>query len=135
MDGCKAVFSKQSNLTVVDLRGDSSTRLYRILEDKSTAINPKLAQIKNNFVNDMTPTSAKPSAGRNASAKVPDTPKYPIPSSRPCGGIKSVAIVPVGVVETPQPIPCRIRTINKNIRLDTNASEPTEITNILNPNI
>src|SRR5690625_1838240 len=75
MDGCKAVFSKISNLTVVDLCGDSSTRLYRILEDKSTAINPKLAQIKNNFVNDMTPTSVKPSAGPNASAKFPDNPK------------------------------------------------------------
>src|SRR5690625_7757807 len=98
MDGCKAVFSKISNLTVVDLCGDSSTRLYRILEDKSTATNPKPAQIKNNFVNDMTPTSVKPSAGPNASAKFPDMLKYPIHSPHRFGGIRYIVIVPVAVV-------------------------------------
>src|SRR5699024_4049557 len=98
-------FSMTSKRAGFVLSIDSSTSLYLILVANKNAVRPNTAQIRNNCVKERKPTNVSPSAGPNAKAKLPDNPKYPIPSPRRFGGIRSVAIVPDAVVEKPQPIP------------------------------
>src|SRR5699024_11266756 len=125
-DGRTAVFSKISNLTVVACCGAASTCLYRIFDESNNAVNPHAAQMRYSCINEIIPASAKPSDGPKASARLPDSPKYPIPSPRRLGGIKSVAMVPVAVLENPQPIPWLIRTNNKSTMIVLHQHQRTE---------
>src|SRR5699024_11339265 len=101
----------------------------------NNAVNPHAAQMRYSCINEIIPASAKPSDGPKASARLPDSPKSPIPSPRRLGGIKSVAMVPVAVLENPQPIPWMIRTKNKSTMLVIKPNAPTERTNKNKPNI
>src|SRR5699024_11062493 len=104
-DGLTAVFSNTSKrATLVSVSG-ATVSLYFTRAPSIKAARPKNAQIEDNNANQMLSASESTRAGPKANARLPDRPKYPIPSPRLSGGIKSVAIVPAAVVENPQPIP------------------------------
>src|SRR5699024_3314811 len=94
--------SKRATLVCVS---GATVSLYFTREASIKAVSPKNAQIENNNANEILSASVSPRAGPNANARLPDRPKYAIPSPRRSGGIQSVAIVPAAVVENPQPIP------------------------------
>src|SRR5699024_1297730 len=105
MDGLNAVFSNTSKRATLVCVSGATVSLYFTREASMKAVSPKNAQIENNNANEILSTIVSHKAGPKANARLPDKPKYPIPSPRLSGGIKSVAIVPAAVVEKPQPIP------------------------------